>query len=260
MSGKLFDLSGRTAVVTGGEGYLGSAMAEALARAGSCVYLASILDDACRKVAERIRAETGSSAYGIYLDISSMDSIKTAFNTIYGESGRIDILVNNACYTATGKIEHISEEDWQKGIDGTINGVFRCTQAVLPFMETGGTIINIASMYGLVSPDPSIYGDSGFDNPPNYGAGKAAIIQFTRFAACHLGKKGIRVNAIAPGPFPNEKVQQNTQFIENLKRKNPLGRIGYPDDIKGAVVFFASDASSFITGAVLPVDGGWTAW
>jgi gluconate 5-dehydrogenase len=121
----------------------------------------------------------------------------------------------------------------------------------------------LSSFWGqlqLVSPDPSIYGDSGFDNPPNYGAGKAAIIQFTRFAACHLGKKGIRVNAIAPGPFPNEKVQQNTQFIENLKRKNPLGRIGYPDDIKGAVVFFASDASSFITGAVLPVDGGWTAW
>jgi len=115
-------------------------------------------------------------------------------------------------------------------------------------------------MYGVVSPDPRIYGDSGYDNPPNYGAGKAAIIQFTRYAACHLAAKGIRVNAISPGPFPNPKVQENKWFISNLKNKVPLGRIGQPGDLKGAVVFLASEGSSYITGQNIVVDGGWTVW
>ena len=115
-------------------------------------------------------------------------------------------------------------------------------------------------MYGTVSPDPSIYGDSGYDNPPNYGAGKAAIIQFTRYMACHLAKDGIRVNSVSPGPFPSPEVQENKQFITNLEKKTPLGRIGQPYEIKGIVVFLASAASSYVTGQDIHVDGGWTSW
>jgi gluconate 5-dehydrogenase len=123
-----------------------------------------------------------------------------------------------------------------------------------------GVIINISSMYGIVSPDPRIYGDSGYNNPPDYGAGKAGIIQFTKYAACHLAAKGIRVNAVSPGPFPGAEVQKNEAFITNLKNKVPLGRIGQPADLKGVVVFLASDASSYITGQNIIVDGGWTVW
>ena len=115
-------------------------------------------------------------------------------------------------------------------------------------------------MYGSVSPDPSMYGESGFDNPPNYGAGKAAIIQFTRYAACHLSPFGIRVNSISPGPFPNETVQENVSFISKLNEKVPLKRFGKPEELKGAVILLASNAASYITGANIPVDGGWTAW
>ena len=153
-------------------------------------------------------------------------------------------------------------EDWQYGIEGTINGVFRCTKAVLPIMKknNSGSIINISSMYGIVSPDPSIYENNNFNNPPSYGAGKAAIIQFTRYSACYLSKNGIRVNAISPGPFPNQDVQKNHDFISKLEKKTPIGRIGHPNEIKGAIVFLASNASSYVTGENIHVDGGWTSW
>ena len=175
--------------------------------------------------------------------------------------GRIDILVNNAFFCPWILLEEVSEKQWLEGLDGTINGVFRCTQAVIPYMKKrGGSIINIASMYGIVSPDPRIYGNSGQNNPPGYGAGKAAIIQFSKYTACHLAGKNIRVNSISPGAFPNRNIQKNKKFISNLKNKIPLGRIGQPDEIQGAVVFLASDASSYVTGQNVVVDGGWTAW
>ena len=123
-----------------------------------------------------------------------------------------------------------------------------------------GVLINIASMYGIVSPDPGIYGDSGFDSPANYGAGKAAIIQFTRYLACHYGRFGVRANTVSPGAFPSPEVQKNSLFMEKLCSKNPLGRIGKPEELKGVVIFLASQASAYVTGQNIPVDGGWTAW
>jgi NAD(P)-dependent dehydrogenase (short-subunit alcohol dehydrogenase family) len=125
----------------------------------------------------------------------------------------------------------------------------------------GASVINIASMYGTVSPDPAIYGDSGLNSPPAYGPAKAALIQLTRYMACHWGTQNIRVNAIAPGPFPRDEFQRSQPaFTERLAAKTPLKRIGRAEEIGGAVTFLASDAASYITGAVLPVDGGWTAW
>ena len=115
-------------------------------------------------------------------------------------------------------------------------------------------------MYGIVSPNPVIYDGTDYANPVNYGAGKAALLQLTRFAAVHLAGKGVRVNAISPGPFPSPAVQRNTTFIKRLEEKVPLGRIGQPEELKGAVVFLASDAASYITGHNLVVDGGWTIW
>lgn len=258
----IFSLEGKVAIVTGGDGHLGTAMSEALAEAGANVVIASRNASACTKLAYRLSSEYGIYAVGIALDIRSVDSIKACMERANQEMGAIDIVVNNAAFGKQGKLESIPECDWLEGINGTINSVFRCTQAVLPYMifRKCGVVINISSMYGLVSPDPRIYGNSGYDNPPNYGVGKAAIIQLTRFAACHLAGKGVRVNAISPGVFPNPKVQENQEFVSQLVNKVPLGRIGQPSDLKGVVVFLASDASSYITGQNIVVDGGWTAW
>lgn len=258
----LFSLKGKTAIVTGGAGHLGTAFSEALAEAGANVVIASRNEEKCMELAETLRNEYDITAVGMELDVSSVDSITKCWEDVYLKTGNIDILVNNATYGVSGSIETLSEDDWAKGIDGTINNVFRCTKAVIPYMkkQKQGAIINISSMYGNISPDPRIYGDSGFDSPPNYGAGKSAIVQFTKYCACHLADYGIRVNCISPGPFPNPDVQKKEWFIDNLNNKNPLGRIGQPTDLKGVAILLASDASSYITGQNIFVDGGWTVW
>ena len=258
----LFSLKGKTAIVTGGAGHLGTAFSEALAEAGANVVIASGNEEKCIELAERLKNEYDITAVGMELDVSSLDSITKCWDDVYLKTGSIDILVNNATYGASGSIETLSEDDWARGFDGTINNVFRCTKAVIPYMkqQKTGAIINISSMYGNVSPDPRIYGDSGFDSPPNYGAGKSAIVQFTKYCACHLANYGIRVNCISPGPFPTQEVQKEEWFIKNLNNKNPLGRIGQPSNLKGIAILLASDASSYITGQNIFVDGGWTVW
>lgn len=259
---KMFDLSGNVAVVTGGAGYLGQSISEGLAEAGATVYICSRNIEKCKRVASEINEKTGSKIEARFLDIHSKESVEKCFQNIFQDAGKIDILVNNAASFKGDKLEKISEEDWISGIDASINGVFRTTKIVSSMMEKNhhGSIINVSSIYGIVSPDPSIYGDSGFDNPPNYGAGKAAIIQFTRFAAVHLAKKGIRVNSISPGSFPKPSVQENQEFIKNLEKKIPLGRIGNPEELKGAIIFLASKASEYVTGSNIIIDGGWTSW
>lgn len=257
----MFSLNNKIAVVTGGAGHLGSAMTEGLAECGAKVFALSRGTHHMEKI-KQWNTDYPNQIRFIKCDVSSRNSIESAYKEIFDLHGKIDVLVNNAYFGANGHLEDISEENWMEGIEGSINTVYRCTQAVIPYMKhsSAGSIINIASMYGIVSPDPDIYGNSGFDNPPNYGAGKAAIIQFTRYAACHLAKYKIRVNSITPGPFPNEKTQENKDFISKLAQKVPLKRIGRPDELKGIVILLASNASSYITGTNIPVDGGWTAW
>lgn len=259
---ELFDLKGKVALVTGGAGHLGYFISEALLEAGASVYIASRNVRRCIEKAEKLNKKTGSKAKGLFLDISNEEIIKEALDVITKEEGKLDILINNASYGACGDLETMSEAEWAKGIDGTINGVFRITKAVIPLLEKAESpaIINLASMYGLVSPNKVVYKDTKFNNPPNYGAGKAAVIQFTRYCACYLAEKNIRVNSISPGPFPNKEVQKNKEFINNLENKVPLKRIGKPYELKGGIVFLASDASSYVTGENISIDGGWTAW
>jgi len=258
----LFNLKKNTAIVTGGAGHLGSTISEALAEAGADVYIVSRNESKCKELAKHLEDITGSKVRGVKLDITSLNSIKKCFNNIVQDSGKIDILVNNASFTPNGTLEGMSEKNWIKGIDGTINCVFRTMQTVIPIMRSHkhGSIINITSMYGMVSPNPEIYGNERFGNPPNYGAGKAAVIQLSRYAAIHLAKTGIRVNSLSLGPFPRPEVQKDKWFIANLEKKTPLGRIGKPHEIKGIIVFLASEASSYVTGSNIVVDGGWTAW
>lgn len=258
----IFDLSHKVAIVTGGYGHLGTSISEALAEAGADVYIVGKNKEKCIEIANLIQKSVNSKITGLELDISSTKSIEDCFNQIIEKSSKIDILVNNASYAISEKLEDMTSENWQQGIEGTINGVFRCTKAVLSYMKNNnsGSIINISSMYGIVSPDPSIYLKNNFNNSPSYGSGKAGIIQFSRYCACYLAKNGIRVNTISPGPFPNTDVQKNQDFISELEKKTPMGRIGKPHEIKGAIVFLASNASSYVTGQNISVDGGWTAW
>jgi len=259
---KLFDLTGRVALVTGGAGHLGAAMCQALVQAGAHVHVASRDQARCRDLAGRLRRLGDDAASAVELDVSDQDSVRACLRAVEQASGRLDILVNNAAFYAGLTLDDTGEEEWLAGLDGAVHGAFRCLKAAAPLMATGGggSVINISSMYALVSPDPSLYTDTPFGNPPSYGAGKAAMLQLTRYAACHLAPKGIRVNAISPGPFPNPKVQENNRFVARLAAKTPLGRIGRPEELGGAVVFLASSASSYVTGSNLVVDGGWTAW
>lgn len=256
---KLFSLRGKTVLVTGGYGHLGVAVSTGLAEAGADVFVLGRDEDKFRNAF----ADTAQTSIRFqYCDIAQTESIAAAFEEVAGVQGKIDVLVNNAVYSKGQHPEQLSNEEWEFGIDGNLNSVYRCIREVIPFLkEHGGRIINVSSMYGMVSPDFGIYEESPTSlNPPHYGAAKAGVLQLTRYFACYLGKHNITVNAVTPGPFPSATVQQNEAFIQKLKEKNPLGRIGKPEELKGAFVYLASDASAFMTGQNMVIDGGWTAW
>lgn len=259
---QLFDLDGRTVIITGGSGYLGTVMSEIVAELGGNLILMSRNMNKNRRLADKLTTQFGNKIRVIEANIGQSESIDKAMKLIIEEFGKVDVLVNNAYYGSGGELLSMSQEDWVKGIDGSINGVFRMTQRVLGNMVENkyGRIINIASMYGVVAPNVSVYEDNEFYNPANYGAGKAAIIQFTKYIASVYGKAGVTCNSISPGPFPSRKVQENKAFIKKLEEKVPLGRIGKPEELKGLIALLASDASSYINGANIPIDGGWTAW
>ncbi len=258
-SNKLFSLENKTALITGGYGHLGTAIAAGLAEAGAAVY---VLGRSKEKFETAFKDTASSNLYFQQCDISDTLAVTTAFREVQQKCGRIDVLINNAFYSKGHHPELLTDEEWAFGIDGNLNSVYRCIREIIPYLkQDGGRIINVSSMYGIVSPDFKIYEDSpGFLNPPHYGAAKAGVLQLTRYFACYLGKYNITVNSITPGPFPNEKVQEDKVFMDQLEKKNPLNRIGKPSDLVGAFVYLASDASSFMTGQNMIIDGGWTAW
>jgi gluconate 5-dehydrogenase len=259
----LFGLSGKAAVVTGGAGYLGAAICRGLAQYGASVVVASRDAKSCAALARELEELYPAQATGAAIDILDAQSIQSFFLWMEEKFGGADILVNNAYTAKPGLTEALDEEDWYRGLDGTIGGVYRCVKAALPAMvrKRGGSIINIASMYGVMAPDFSVYeGMEGQKSPLSYGAGKAAILQFTRTIASRYGQYGIRANCISPGPFPHGKALANEDFVRRLADKTMLHRVGQAEEIAGAAVFLASDAASYITAQNICVDGGATAW
>lgn len=251
----LFNLKDKVAIVTGGYGHLGYEMSLILKKNGAKVYAAGRNKNKFDK-----RFCNNEKVRFLELDISNIDSIKKAFSKIANSEGKIDILINNAYYGATNNPEEILSSEWEKGIDGALNSVFRTIIEIIPHMkENGGKIINISSMYGIIIPDFNIYkGFEEFLNPPNYGTAKAGVIHLTKYYASYLAKYNINVNAISPGPFPSNEVQKDNMFIERLISKVPLNRIGKPKDLCGVLLLLASDASDYVTGQNICVDGGWT--
>lgn len=251
------DVKNKVIAVTGGYGYLGKAIVKSLVAHGARVFVIG-------KSSDKFSSAFGASRDITFVegDVSSSDSIKSTFAKITSLTEQIDVLVNNAFYTKGQSPEFLSDDDWNTGIDGTLGNVFRCIREIIPILkkQSRGKIISVSSMYGMVAPDFSLYDQSPeFLNPPHYGAAKAGVLQLTRYYASYLGKYGITVNAVTPGPFPSDEVQMDKQFIEQLRNKTALGRVGKPEDIAGAFVFLASDAANYITGQNIIVDGGWTA-
>ena len=195
-------------------------------------------------------------------DISETASVKDAFQAVLSKQKGIDVLINNAFYLDGQDPLGMTDEQWDSGIDGTLSSVFRCIREVVPHIEKSEAprIINVSSMYGVVAPDFDVYKEFPESlNPPHYGAAKAGVIQLSKYYASYLGEKGVTVNTITPGPYPSETVQEKEKFVELLAQKTLLKRIGKPEELAGAFVFLASDASGYITGQNIIVDGGWTA-
>lgn len=261
MQNNIFNLEGKVAIVTGGYGHLGRAMVEGLRDFGAKVIVAG-------RSFEKFK-ETFSSDEDIYfkeVDILSTEKVRDVFLSVYKDFGRIDVVVNNAHTIKGFSQENLFDEEWIYSVEGVLGTVHRSIRQIIPiYKEQGfGKIINISSMYGVVSPDFNLYkGDNcePFTNPPHYGAAKAGVIQITKYYAAYLGKDNIQVNAVVPGPFPKKQIQEsNPIFIERLKNRNPLKKIGKPEDLIGVIILLSTDASNFITGQAINVDGGWTIW
>jgi NAD(P)-dependent dehydrogenase (short-subunit alcohol dehydrogenase family) len=264
----LFSLKNKTAIVTGALGLIGKKHCEALAMAGANVVVADVNEAKSQEFA----ATLDGNHIGIGVDVTSQDSLKAARDKVVAKYGSIDILVNNAAINdmfenpAMAKdlsaFENYPLDAFQKSIDVNITGVFLCSQILGTVMaEQGfGSIINVASTYGMVGPDQSIYrnecGEQTFYKSAAYPVTKGAVINFTRFLAAYWGEKGVRVNTLSPGGVENS---QNEFFVSNYSAKTLLGRMAQPTDYQGALIFLASDASAYMTGANLVVDGGWTA-
>jgi NAD(P)-dependent dehydrogenase (short-subunit alcohol dehydrogenase family) len=262
----LFRLDGKVCLVTGGAGHLGAAMSTALAEAGAHVCILGRTQATLAKLVQQL-AGRGLSAEATSSDVTMAEDIKSLIADLKKRHGKLDVLVNNAYEGRPGIMRDSKASDYVNAVEITVGAAAELVNAAHGLLRNAvqvngdASVINISSMYGMVSPDPRLYGQSGMNNPPHYGAAKAALLQYTRYAAVHLAPEGIRVNAISPGAFPPETVQQrDPAFAAALTQKVPLGRLGRPEDLAGAVVFLASSASRFVTGANLPVDGGWTAW
>ncbi|WP_254245178.1 SDR family oxidoreductase [Hymenobacter sp. BRD67] len=253
----MFDLRSQTVLLTGAYGHLGQAIVGGLLAHGAQVIA---LGRSAETFAKTFGTPTDNLHF-IFCDVAETASVQAAFRQSFDLYGPPSVLINNAYYSRGQQPDALPDADFALGLDGSVGSAYRCLREVLPYLrETGsGKIINVASMYGLVAPDFEVYADAPqFLNPPHYGAGKAAMIQLTKYFASYLGPENIQVNCVSPGAFPSDKVRQNTGFEGELRRRIPLGRVGEPQDVAGAFVFLSSAASNFVTGHNLVVDGGWT--
>lgn len=257
----LFNLKGRTAFITGGSGYLGTAICEALAENGCDIAIAETNTATCEALVARLQKDYGVRAVGLACDIRQPTSIREALKATAEKLGGVHILINNAYAGNKNRFETITYEEWNANIEIGLSSVFYTVKEAFELLKaTRGVVLNTASMYGHIAPDYRLYEGNPHAVPASYNAAKGGVLQLTRYLASFLSPHGIRVNAISPGAFPHAWQQADQEFHKRLSAKAPLGRVGEPDDIKGPVALLCSDAGKFMTGQNVCVDGGWTIW
>ncbi len=253
-----FRLDGKIALVSGGAGIVGFPIVRALSEAGATVICASRDGEKCRQVAAHMVQE-GRRVVGLACDFADASALRVLRDQILQKHGRLDILINNAVARAGGDLRNATAEEWEESMKLNSTGLFLSCQIFSEPMQAqrSGSIVNIGSIYGMVGPTFSIYEGTPLTNPINYAFSKGGLINLTRYLASWLGPYNVRVNSLSPGGF--ESAEQGEVFRANYSKHVPLGRMAKGEDIQGPVVFLASDASRYITGVNIPVDGGWTA-
>ncbi|OHE40295.1 MAG: hypothetical protein A2102_02920 [Tenericutes bacterium GWF2_38_8] len=268
MTKDLFNLSGRVVVLTGGLGLIGLNYIEAFISQGAFVNVIDIVkkETADKILRKKFKGDKSRIRY-FRADISDKPSLERVKKELLKKFGVIDVLINNAALTH--KVEHLSKQkskdysfeklklsEWEEEIKINLTGTMLCCQVFGSAMKTGASIINIASIYGAVAPDQSIY-QKGYQQPATYGVTKAGVIYLTKYLATYWGHKGIRANCLVLGGVENG---QNQEFLKKYAQKTPMGRMAKPDEFNGLLLYLASDSSSYVTGSAYAVDGGWTAW
>lgn len=261
----LSDMSGRVALVTGGAGHIGSAMAEALAEAGASVVLLDLDEARCADTAERLSTAHNTEVIAQVIDLTDEEALRCVASKVESQFGRLDTLVNCAALVGTSALQGWavpfqmqSVDTWRLALETNLTAPFVLAQSCAPLLKKHrGSIINVASIYGMLGPNMRLYDDApGMGNPAAYAASKGGLIQFTRWLSTTLAPE-IRANAISLGGVWRN---QDEKFVARYVDKTPLGRMATEEDLKGAALFLASDLSLYVTGQNLVVDGGWTAW
>jgi NAD(P)-dependent dehydrogenase (short-subunit alcohol dehydrogenase family) len=267
----LFDLTGKTAIVTGGAGILGHRFCHGLAEFGAQVVVADLRQEEAQALAGELEQTYGRGALGVGCDVSDEESVQELVRRTVERFGRIDVLHNNAASKSAdlnaffAPVEEYSLAEWRRVMSVNLDGLFLVAKAVGGRMKdqgTGGSIIQTSSIYGIVASDKRIYEGSSYldrqiSNPPVYSASKAGVVGLTRYLAAYWGDASIRVNALVPGGVESG---QNDVFKQRYSARVPLGRMARGEEMVGALIYLASDASSYVTGQTLIVDGGLTAW
>lgn len=258
------DLSDKVVFLTGAAGLLGNQYATDLTEAGANVILADINYTQCKKIEDELKRKNNTTPFAVKMDISNEKSIDKAIKKVLNKFSKIDVLVNNAVFPETPKERSIKFEKfplelWNKIFAVNVTGVFLCNQKIGSIMvkQKNGSIINISSMYGIVAADQRIYGNSGLNSTAAYAVTKSAMFNFTRYLAAYWRNTGVRINTLTLGGVKNN---QDPKFIKKYSEKTMIGRMAKKDEYSSALIFLASDSSSYMTGSNMVIDGGWTAW
>lgn len=255
MDSKLFSLEGRVVLVTGGTGHLGREISKGLASFGAHVI-------ALGRDQDRFAELVSTHIECIACDVQDEGAFAKVVADVQRRHGHIDGLVNNASAAKRETWDELDAAAWRAGLDATLNHYFTCTKSVsAQMLATGrGAILNIASIFGFLAPTASMYPEGIRGPSAHHAAAKAGVLQLTKYLAAQWAQRGIRVNAISPGWFPQKRGPERPDFMQAVQRSIPMGRVGRPSELVGAVVFFMTDASSYVTGQNLVVDGGYSVW